>query len=217
MSVDAVSNNYVNNSRTVINNGQTTVVAEQKEVVQSKVDGVGAVRGNSPAVIYEKHKEDSAEKEGYSKNKMSAGERALLVDRLKEEQQKRKEQLVELVNKMVSRQADAYGKAKGLKQYLQDHLDQVDEKTRLQAQQDISEDGYYGVKQTAQRLFDFASALAGDDVENMKKMQAAMEKGYKQAEKKWGGSLPGICQSTLEAANKMFEDYYELKGVKSDS
>jgi hypothetical protein len=140
---------------------------------------------------------------------MTAGERALLVDKLKAEQQKRQEQLVDLVNKMVSNQTNAYGKAKGLKQYLQSNLDKVDEKTRLQAQQDISEDGYYGVKQTSQRLFDFASALAGDDVENMKKMQAAIEKGYKQAEKKWGGTLPGICQSTLEATNQLFDDYYK--------
>ena len=37
---------------------------------------------------------------------------------------------------------------------------------KAQAQKDIDEDGYWGVKQTSQRLFDFASALAGDDVEN---------------------------------------------------
>ena len=49
-----------------------------------------------------------------------------------------------------------------------------------------SEDGYWGVKQTSQRLFDFASALAGDDVDKMKEMQAAMEKGYKMATKAWG-------------------------------
>lgn len=41
----------------------------------------------------------------------------------------------------------------------------VDAATKAQAQKDISEDGYYGVKQTSERLFDFASALAGDDVE----------------------------------------------------
>ena len=50
----------------------------------------------------------------------------------------------------------------------------VDAATKAQAQKDISEDGYYGVKQTSERLFDFASALAGDDVEKMKKMQTAI-------------------------------------------
>ena len=80
-----------------------------------------------------------------------------------------------------------------------------------QAQKDISEDGYYGVKQTSERLFDFASALAGDDVEKMKKMQTAMQKGFKQATGAWGKDLPDICQKTLDAANQKFEDYYKSK------
>ena len=45
----------------------------------------------------------------------------------------------------------------------------------------------------------------------MKKMQAAVEKGYKLAEKAWGGELPGISQDTLAATNKLFEDYYASK------
>ena len=91
----------------------------------------------------------------------------------------------------------------------------VDAQTKLQAQQDISEDGYYGIKQTSERLFDFASALAGDDVDKMKEMQAAMEKGFKQATKAWGKDLPDICQKTLDAANKKFEEYYASKENQS--
>ena len=87
----------------------------------------------------------------------------------------------------------------------------VDAATKAQAQKDISEDGYYGVKQTSERLFDFASALAGDDVEKMKKMQTAMQKGFKQATGAWGKDLPDICQKTLDAANQKFEDYYKSK------
>ena len=44
-------------------------------------------------------------------------------------------------------------------------------------------------------------------------MQAAIEKGYKMAEKTWGGSLPQISQDTLAATNKLFEDYYASKNV----
>ena len=84
----------------------------------------------------------------------------------------------------------------------------VDAATKAQAQADIGENGYYGVKQTSQRLFDFAKALAGDDVEKMKKMQSAMEKGFKQAEKTWGGKLPSICQDTIDSARKLFDDYF---------
>ena len=49
----------------------------------------------------------------------------------------------------------------------------------------------------------------------MKKMQEAMEKGFKQATKSWGGKLPGISQDTLAAANKLFDDYYNSKGVQT--
>ncbi len=54
-------------------------------------------------------------------------------------------------------------------------------------------------------------ALAGDDVEKMKKMQTAMQKGFKQATGAWGKDLPDICQKTLDAANQKFEDYYKSK------
>ena len=107
----------------------------------------------------------------------------------------------------------AYGTAKGddFWRQLAGGNFKVDAATKAQAQKDISEDGYYGVKQTSQRLFDFASALAGDDVDKMKEMQKAMEKGFKQATKTWGRELPAICKETMNAANKLFEDYYSSK------
>ena len=86
----------------------------------------------------------------------------------------------------------------------------VDAKTKADAQAAISEDGYWGV---AKRIFDFAHALAGDDPEKMKEMQAAVEKGFKQAEDAWGGSLPAICGDTHSAIGKLFDDYYAQRGV----
>ena len=70
----------------------------------------------------------------------------------------------------------------------------------------MSEDGYWGVKQTSGRILDFAKALAGDDPEKMEKMRSAFEKGYKMAEKTWGGELPEISKQTYEAVMKGFDD-----------
>ena len=112
---------------------------------------------------------------------------------------------------MMTEQATSYANATDMWKFLAKGDFTVDAQTKLQAQKDISEDGYYGVKQTSERLFDFASALAGDDVDKMKEMQAAMEKGFKQATKAWGQDLPDISQKTLEAANKKFEEYYASK------
>ena len=153
----------------------------------------------------------------YSINKMSKEERAALVNQLKADAEQRQSQFLDIVRKTISGQAGAFGKANDVSIWrtLASGNFTVDAATKAQAQKDIGEDGYWGVKQTSQRLFDFASALAGDDPEKMKKMQEAMEKGFKQATKSWGGKLPGISQDTLAAANKLFDDYYNSKGVQT--
>lgn len=153
----------------------------------------------------------------YSINKMSKEERAALVNQLKADAEQRQSQFLDIVRKTISGQAGAFGKANddSIWRTLASGNFTVDAATKAQAQKDIGEDGYWGVKQTSQRLFDFASALAGDDPEKMKKMQEAMEKGFKQATKSWGGKLPGISQDTLAAANKLFDDYYNSKGVQT--
>lgn len=163
-------------------------------------------------VVYERSNQNA--NEAYSINKMSQADRAALVQRLKADQEQRQQQLTNLVQKTISGQAGAYGKANGndIWTLLSGGKVNVSATERAQAQKDIGEDGYWGVKQTSQRLFDFACALAGDDVEKMKKMQAAMEKGFKLATKSWGkDKLPGICGETFDAANRLFEEYYKSK------
>lgn len=167
-------------------------------------------------VVYEKSQEED-KKAPYSINKMSVEDRDALVQKLKADQAERQSQLLDIVRQMMTKQANTAGMAKwgeaddDIWKFLAKGDFTVDAQTKAQAQKDIAEDGYWGVKQTSQRLFDFASALAGDDVEQMKKMQSAMEKGYKQATKAWGRELPEISSKTLEAANKLFEDYYASK------
>ncbi len=158
---------------------------------------------NKPAV-YEKS-DPKTKKAGYSKPS--------IVEQLKADAEARQKQLVSIVEKSLSKQAGLYGKANGddIWKFLASGNVKVDPATRLQAQKDIGEDGYWGVKQTSQRLFDFASALAGDDVDKMKEMQKAMEKGFKQATGAWGKKLPSICSETMDAANKLFEDYFASK------
>ena len=170
---------------------------------------------SSEGVIYEKGRVE--QKATYSINKMSKEERAALVDQLKADAAQRQSQFLDIVHKTISGQVKAFGTAEdnSIWRTLARGNFTVDAATKAQAQKDIGEDGYWGVKQTSQRLFDFASALAGDDVDKIKEMQAAMEKGFKQATKSWGGKLPGISQDTLAAANKLFDDYYNSKGVQT--
>lgn len=170
----------------------------------------------SEGAVYEKTASKD-EKKSYSVNKMSAEQRANLVKQLKADEANRQSQLVDIVNKMIGGQVQKFAQAnEDFWKFLAKGDYTVDAETKAQAQADIAEDGYYGVSKTAQRIFDFASALAGDDVEQMKKMQAAFEKGYKQAEKIWGGKLPDISSQTRDSVNKMFDEYYRSKNTYTE-
>ena len=169
--------------------------------------------GTEKDAVYEKATQEST-KTPYSINKMSKEDRAALVKQLKADQESRQNSLTNLVSQMLGKQAGVYGIANGddfIWKIFANGNFTVDEAAKAQAQEDISEDGYWGVKQTSQRLFDFASALAGDDEDKMRQMQSAMEKGFKQATSAWGRDLPDISNQTLDAANKLFEEYYKSK------
>lgn len=84
---------------------------------------------------------------------------------------------------------------------------EVDDATRLSAQQEISEDGFWGVKQTSQRAIEFAKALSGGDPSKIGLLKKAIEEGYRAAEKSWGGELPEICKQTQEATMKGLDEW----------
>lgn len=201
----------------IFSNADIERMAVDKKFADEKMKGVaGSVKmahkvdeENAKGAVYEPGKGEE-KKATYSINKKSAADRAAIVEQMKKDLANRKNQLSDLVSQMLSKQA---GTSKLADLFTPDKLRNVSAEDIAKAKDDISEDGYWGVKQTSQRLFDFASALAGDDVEKMKEMQAAMEKGFKQATKAWGQELPGICKDTLNAANKLFDDYYASKNV----
>ncbi len=90
----------------------------------------------------------------------------------------------------------------------------VDAQTAKDAKDAISEDGYWGVNQTSQRIFDFAVSLSGGDSEKMDKMLEAFKKGFSQATKAWGKNLPDISSQTYDAVINKFDDY---KNSKTDT
>ncbi len=158
-------------------------------------------KANDTGVIYEPSKEASTAgtKKIYTPN-------TALVQQLKADADARISQLRSLVEKLISGQADSYGKANDIWSFLREGNFTVDPATKAQAQEDISEDGYWGVKQTSQRILDFATALTGGDPSKIEEMRSAFQKGYKQAEKTWGGKLPDISQQTYDAVMKGFDD-----------
>lgn len=141
----------------------------------------------------------------YDKTKLSEDDRKAIVAQLKADQEKRQSQLTDLVHSIMSKQTDTFGKANNIWRFLADGKFTVDAETKKKAQEDISEDGYWGVKQTSDRIVEFATALAGNDSKALEKMKDAFIKGYKQAEKQWGGKLPSISRRTYDAVMEKFD------------
>lgn len=155
---------------------------------------------------------DSVELSGdaQSINKMSAEDRAALVKSLKADLDNQMNRFIDMMTGVFTKQGFTAKTAEDdsfWRMFSSGNLN-VDLETKQAAQEAISEDGYWGVKQTSERIFKMAQALAGDDPEKMKEMQAAVEKGYKAAGKAWGKELPEIAGQTIDAVNGMFENYF---------
>ncbi|MCR5108561.1 MAG: hypothetical protein K6B28_10420 [Lachnospiraceae bacterium] len=179
-----------------------------------------AINSNDIAAVFTKTpaEETDSAKQIYSVNKMSQEERDELIQKLQADTESRINQMKSLVSKMFTDQAGASATANDdeiWKMFANGDLSTVSEAAKAQAAEDISEDGYFGIKQTSERLFDYASALAGDDPDKMKEMQDAIEQGYKDATETWGKDLPEISQKTLEATNSLFDDYYKAMGIEA--
>lgn len=133
-----------------------------------------------------------------------------MINKLKAANETHTKQLQSIVEQLMTKQGQTYGVANDMWKFLASGKFEVDAATKAQAQQDISEDGYWGVKQTSNRILDFATALTGGDPSKIEDMRKAFEKGYKQAEKTWGGELPDISKQTYDAVmagfDKMAED-----------
>lgn len=138
---------------------------------------------------------------------MSAEDRASLVAKLKADAETRVSQLRSLVESMFLKQGEKAQNANDIWKFLASGDYTVDKATADAAKEAISEDGYWGVKQTSQRIFDMAVALSGGEPEKMDKMLDAFKKGFKQATNAWGKELPDISQQTYSAVLEKFETY----------
>ncbi len=201
MSVNGVTEVTNNIATTYASSVNPSSVEEKKKDTEVKVK-------EEAAAVYEKSDEDSKASTISSKE----ADRAKIIKQLKADDAVRQQQLLDIVNKMMGKQAKAYGIAnsdneeESIWSFLAKGEYTVDAATKAQAQADIAEDGYWGINQTSERILDFAKALAGDDPEKLENMRSAFEQGYKQAEKTWGGELPEISKQTYDAVMKGFDE-----------
>lgn len=84
-----------------------------------------------------------------------------------------------------------------------------DEATQL-----VSEDGFFGVTQTSDRVAGFVLSFSGDDLELLQKGREGIVKGFEEAEKLFGGQLPEISYKTQERTLALIDE--KIKSLKGE-
>ena len=201
MNVNGITN--VTNNVTDAYSAYTTKATAAKEAEKN------ASKAATEGVVYEpsKRAQELAEQAIEDKKSVKLEKNQALKAQLQADSEARMAQLQSIVLRTINKQADTYGQATDMWKFLAKGDFTVDAATKAQAQADIAEDGYWGVEATSSRIVDFAVALCGDDKDKLEEMKTAFEKGFKEAEKTWGGELPEICQRTYD---KVFEKFDKL-------
>ncbi len=175
-----------------------------------------ASKAVNEGVVYEPSKaaKKAAEQSAEDKKNVKLEKNQALKAQLQADSEARMAQLQSIVLRTINKQTETYGQANSIWSILSSGNFTVDAATKAQAQADIAEDGYWGVEATSNRIVDFAVALCGDDKDKLEEMKEAFEKGFRQAEKTWGGNLPDICQRTYDA---VFEKFDKLMQPEADA
>ncbi len=161
-------------------------------------------------VVYEASKQNAQTAKTYTQN-------TDLVNKLKADAEAHTKQLQSIVEQLMTKQGQTYNTANGIWSFLASGDFTVDAATKAQAEKDIAEDGYWGVEQTSDRIIDFATALTGGDPDKIEEMREAFKKGYKMAEKTWGGELPDISKRTYDAVMEKFDKLAEDAGLTTSN
>ncbi|MCG3650940.1 hydrogenase-4 component G [Aliarcobacter butzleri] len=84
-----------------------------------------------------------------------------------------------------------------------------DEATQL-----VSEDGFFGVIQTSDRVAGFVLSFSGDNLDILQKGREGIVKGFEEAEKLFGGQLPEISYKTQERTLALIDE--KIKSLKGE-
>lgn len=129
------------------------------------------------------------------------------IDEIKADFARNTESFKKMVEAMIEKQG------KKVNQVLKDLAERkdveitVDSETQAAAQAAISEDGYFGVNKTSERIVDFAKALSGGDKSKIETLRNAFKEGFESAKEAFGGELPEISQQTYDKVMQGFDDW----------
>lgn len=117
----------------------------------------------------------------------------------------------EMVNVMIEKQGFKADKLMKAMENGEKPVIEVDSETRAKAVEAISENGYWGVNKTSERILEFAKTLSGGDPSKIGALRDAFIEGYDKAAEAFG-ELPEISKQTKA---KVLEGFaaWEKEGI----
>ena len=82
-----------------------------------------------------------------------------------------------------------------------------------EAKELVSEDGFFGVTQTSNRVSDFVFSFAGEDLELLQKGRDGIVQGFEEAKEMFGGELPEISYKTQERTLALIDE--KINNIKN--
>lgn len=189
--------NSISNTTTAVSS--YTSKTASKAATEKAAEKTPAPKKDNSGVVYDRN--SSTKNTEYTK--VNAG----LIKQLKADSDARLSQLKGIVEKMMTQQGSAVGKADDMWKFLAGGNFTVTPEVKAQAQADIADDGYWGVDQTSDRIVDFAKALSGGNSEKAGKLLDAFKKGFEEATKSWGKTLPDISKRTYDSVLEKFQKW----------
>ncbi len=161
--------------------------------------------GEGPAYLV-----DISGRENEKTKKLSSREKMLI----REQTERTKQKLIDLIEKLLNRQVDLTDKNKLIKANADGTS--YGELSVEEAQAAISEDGAFGVKAVSDRIVSFAIAISGDDPSKLDELKKAIDKGFEQARRAFGCELPEICSKTYDEIMRKLDEWAGRTGSKAD-
>lgn len=199
MPVNSVNGNYAYNGYSVIK--------EQQKA--SKEEAAAATEKTEEAVVADKAKKNedsyvkSTDKKETNTNTDTYRPSAEKVAEAKVDRTRNVSAFKAMAEALFKSQADKTGSSSKLKDILKD----ITGKDVNNEDTSFDDDPTWGVEAVATRILDFAKSLAGGDDSKIDMLRNAVEKGFKEAEKAWGGQLPGISQRTYDKIMQGFDEW----------
>lgn len=148
---------------------------------------------------------ESFEKLTYSKSEVENKAKSIYESdeliRLIEENERKQEEFKKLIQSLIANQGEHYNVI------LFEQKLNVSSEIVQKAKESISDGGEYSVDSVAANIINMAKALSGGDSSKIAELKEGFLKGFKEAEKAWGGELPDICKKTYDEVLSRFDEW----------